>query len=65
MVILRTLKKVMEWLRKLMVLRESTHIAEVTTVLLLTTNTGTLKLQAEITKDRCVITKVERIRITQ
>ena len=55
----------MEWLRKLMVLRESTHIAEVTTVLLLTTNTGTLKLQAEITKDRCVITKVERIRITQ
>jgi len=65
MVILRTLKKVMEWLRELMVLRESTHIAEVTTVLLLTTNTGTLKLQAEITKDRCVITKVERIRITQ
>jgi len=44
-----------------MTLQESTHIDEVTTVLLLTTDTGTLKIEAEITKDKCVLVKLERI----
>ena len=58
-------RKIMERLRRSMILQESTYIDEVTTVLMLTTNTGTLKLEAEITKDKCVITQVKRIQLTE
>jgi len=42
--------KLLEWLRESIQLQESASIDEVRTILLVTTDAGTLKLEAELTK---------------
>ena len=55
-------KKVMSWLKESIQVQDSAYIDEVTTVLILTTGDGTLKLTAEITANKCVMTEVKPLR---
>jgi len=55
------LVKLMGWLRESIQLQESASIDVIRTILLVTIDTGTLKLEAEITKDTCLVVSVERI----
>jgi len=53
--------KLIGWLRESIQLQESASIDEVRTILLVTIDAGTLKLEAELTKNTCLLVSVERM----
>jgi len=53
--------KLMGWLRESIQLQESASIDRISTILLVTTDAGTLKMEAELTENTCLIVSVERM----